>query len=60
MDVLLLKDTGLYSKQEKKIIYSVLSKKELEKLKQFIECVDSEAFYTIGQIEEVQGKDFLK
>ncbi|MDY6012032.1 YitT family protein [Clostridium sp.] len=55
-----LEGSGLYSKQEKKIIYSVLSKKELEKLKQFIECVDSEAFYTIGQIEEVQGKDFLK
>lgn len=55
-----LEGSGLYNKQEKKIIYSVLSKKELEKLKQFIECVDSEAFYTIGQIEEVQGKDFLK
>lgn len=55
-----LEGSGLYSKKEKQIIYSVLSKKELEKLKEFIESIDPEAFFTIGQIEEVQGKDFLK
>lgn len=55
-----LEGSSLHNKQEKQIIYSVLSKKELDKLKQFIESIDSEAFYTIGQIEEVQGKNFLK
>ena len=52
--------SSLHNKQGKQIIYSVLGKKDLDKLKQFIESVDSEAFYTIGQIEEVQGKKFLE
>lgn len=55
-----LEGSEINSKQEKKIIYSVLSKKELEKLKEFIVSIDPDAFFTIGQIEEVQGKDFLK
>lgn len=52
--------SSLHNKQGKQIIYSVLGKKDLDKLKQFIESIDSEAFYTIGQIEEVQGKKFLE
>lgn len=55
-----LEGSEISSKREKKIIYSVLSKKELEKLKEFIANIDPDAFFTIGQIEEVQGKDFLK
>lgn len=52
--------SGVYSKENKQIIYSVLDKKELEKVKEFIDNVDSEAFFTIGQIDEVQGNGFLK
>lgn len=55
-----LAGAGVYSKEEKEIIYSVLNKKELDKVKEFIEKVDDEAFFTIGHIEEVQGKGFLK
>lgn len=55
-----LAGAGVYSKEEKEIIYSVLNKKELDKVKEFIEKVDGEAFFTIGHIEEVQGKGFLK
>ena len=55
-----LAGSGAYSKEKKEIIYSILNKKELEKLKDFIEKIDNEAFFTIGHIEEVQGKGFLK
>lgn len=55
-----LAGAGVYSKEKKQIIYSVLDKKELEKVKEFIDNIDSEAFFTIGQIDEVQGKGFLK
>ncbi len=55
-----LAGAGVYSKEEKEIIYSVLNKKELDKVKEFIGKVDEEAFFTIGHVEEVQGKGFLK
>lgn len=55
-----LAGAGAYSKENKQIIYSVLDKKELEKVKEFIDSIDPEAFFTIGQIDEVQGKGFLK
>ncbi|MBY0753824.1 YitT family protein [Clostridium sardiniense] len=55
-----LSGAGAYSKENKQIIYSVLDKKELEKVKEFIDTIDPEAFFTIGQIDEVQGKGFLK
>lgn len=51
---------GVYTKEEKQIIYSVLNKKELDRVKEFIEKTDENAFFTIGQIDEVQGKGFLK
>ncbi|WP_341459925.1 DUF2179 domain-containing protein [Clostridium baratii] len=41
-------------------MYSILTKKEIEKVKEYIENVDEEAFFTIGAIDEVQGKGFLK
>lgn len=55
-----LAGAGAYSKENKQIIYSVLDKKELEKVKEFIDSIDPEAFFTIGQIDEVQGNGFLK
>lgn len=55
-----LAGAGAYSKENKQIIYSVLDKKEIEKVKEFIDTIDPEAFFTIGQIDEVQGKGFLK
>lgn len=42
----------------KDIIYTVLEKKEMGKLKEFIQSIDKEAFVTIAHIEEVTGKGF--
>ena len=45
-------------KKEKDVIYVVLEKKELIKLKEFIKSIDEEAFITVAHIEEVTGKGF--
>ncbi|MGL4572519.1 MAG: YitT family protein [Clostridium sp.] len=55
-----LSGSGAYSEKDKEIIYSILSKKEIEKVKEFIDKTDEEAFFTIGSIDEVQGNGFLK
>ena len=57
--------TSLYGKdacseKDRDVIYSILTKKEVEKVKEYIENIDEEAFFTIGAIDEAQGKDFLK
>ncbi|WP_194192365.1 YitT family protein [Clostridium chrysemydis] len=53
-----LKGEGAHTGDSKKVIYSVLNKKELDKLKEYIEEVDTEVFYTIGVVDEVKGKGF--
>lgn len=57
--------TSLYGKdacseKDRDVIYSILTKKEIETVKEYIESIDEEAFFTIGAIDEVQGKGFLK
>ena len=53
-----LKGSGSDKKECKDVIYTVLEKRELEKLKEFIQSIDKDAFVTVAHIEEVTGKDF--
>lgn len=46
------------SENGKDIIYTVLEKKEIIKLKEFIQSIDKGAFITVAHIEEVIGKGF--
>ncbi|MGL5085457.1 MAG: DUF2179 domain-containing protein [Clostridium sp.] len=46
------------SGQGKDVIYTILEKKEIGKLKDFIELTDKDAFVTVAHIEEVIGKGF--
>jgi len=54
----LLKSTGAYTKENKEIIYTVLSRNEFIKLKIFIKKLDSRAFITVGEVQEVLGEGF--
>lgn len=54
------KGAGVYSKEEKDILYAILKQKELAKLKEFIDNIDKEAFITVGQVDEVRGNGFPK
>lgn len=51
---------GVYSGKDIKIIYSVISRNEFIKLKEFIKEVDSKAFITVRESYEVLGEGFMK
>ncbi|MCZ4695009.1 YitT family protein [Ancylomarina euxinus] len=50
--------TGAYSGQERKMVYSVMSRRELEILKLHIKEVDPEAFVNVTEANEIIGKGF--
>lgn len=51
---------GSYSGEKKKIIYSLLTTKELNHIKSLVEKIDSNALISISEAEEIRGKGFLK
>ena len=55
-----LNGEGVYSGKEIKVIYSVLSRNEFIKLKEFIKEVDETAFISVRESYEVLGEGFMK
>lgn len=55
-----LNGEGVYSGKEIKVIYSVLSRNEFIKLKEFIKEVDDRAFISVRESYEVLGEGFMK
>ncbi|NEZ46941.1 YitT family protein [Clostridium niameyense] len=51
---------GAYKKQEKKVLYCAVSLKEVPKLKYIIKEIDGEAFISILDASEVEGRGFKK
>ncbi|GAA0787327.1 YitT family protein [Hathewaya limosa] len=56
--VTFLNGQGAYTGEDKKIIYSVMSSKQLAKGKELINKIDPTAVITIMEVAEVQGKGF--
>lgn len=54
----ILAGTGAYSGQERKMVYSVMSRRELEILKLYIKEVDPDAFVNVTEANEIIGKGF--
>lgn len=54
----ILTGNGAYSGEEKKMVYSVMSRRELEILKLFIKEVDPTAFVNVTEANEIIGKGF--
>ena len=50
---------GSYSGEKKKIIYSLLTTKELNNVKKLVEEIDSNALISISEAQEIMGKGFL-
>ncbi len=50
--------TGAYSGEDKKMIYSVMSRRELEILKLHIRAVDPNAFVNVTEANEILGEGF--
>lgn len=55
-----LKATGMYSKEDKEMLYVVVSQKEVAKLRELVEAHDPKAFMTIADVKEVLGEGFIK
>lgn len=56
--VTFLQGQGAYSRNEQKVIYSIVSPRELSQLKQIIDKHDKKAFISIDEISEVRGHGF--
>jgi uncharacterized membrane-anchored protein YitT (DUF2179 family) len=50
--------TGGYSKEDKRIINTIVSRGEYIKIRDFIRAVDSRAFVSISHVTEVEGEGF--
>ncbi|MDS0526218.1 YitT family protein [Clostridium sp. SHJSY1] len=55
-----LKGVGVYSKKDIKVIYTVLSRNEFIKLKDFIKEIDRRAFISVRESYEVLGEGFME
>ena len=51
---------GMYSGQEKLMLYCVVGKKELVQLKEKIDEIDPKAFVIVGDAREVHGEGFIE
>ncbi len=49
---------GLYSKQEREILYTVITRKEIALLTEIVENIDPYAFIIINNVHEVLGQGF--
>ncbi|SHH19293.1 YitT family protein [Tepidibacter thalassicus] len=56
--VTFLQGEGAYSKDSKKVIYTVINPIELPKLKEIVEKHDKNAFISINETQEVRGRGF--
>ncbi|MBO5278313.1 MAG: YitT family protein [Lachnospiraceae bacterium] len=52
--------TGMYSGTEKKVLFCVVSRKEIVQLRDIVRSVDSNAFMIVSDVREVFGEGFIE
>lgn len=55
-----LEGRGMYSGDEKKVLFCIISKKELVRLKDLVKKTDRNAFVIVGDAREVFGEGFME
>lgn len=55
-----LNATGMYSKTDKKVLFCVVSKKEIVQVKEIVHSIDEEAFLIVSDAREVFGEGFIE
>lgn len=55
-----LKARGMYSKQEHEMLFTVVSQKEITRLREIISEIDPKAFVAITDVKEVLGQGFIE
>ncbi|MDN6294141.1 MAG: YitT family protein [Alkalibacterium sp.] len=56
--ITLLNGKGYYTKEEKEIIYIIINRREVLRVKRIVEMIDPNAFMTISHVQEVTGEGF--
>ncbi len=51
---------GMYSGEQKCVLYCVVSKKEIVLLKELVDQIDKNAFVVVGDVREVHGEGFIE
>ena len=57
--ITILYGEGAYTKEKLNIIYCIVSPTQLPKIKQLVREIDADAFFSITDTSEVQGKGFI-
>lgn len=55
-----LSGRGMYTKQEKEVLFCVVSKKQIIKLKEMVKDIDVKAFVIVADVKEVLGEGFIE
>ncbi len=55
-----LKAKGMYSKEDKDMLFTVVAQKEVTRLREIIYDIDPKAFVTIADVKEVLGEGFIE
>ena len=55
-----IKAQGMYTKQDKDMLYVVVSQKEITRLREMAKEIDANAFITIADVREVLGQGFIE
>ena len=55
-----IKAQGMYTKENKDMLYVVVSQKEITKLREMVKAIDANAFITIADVREVLGQGFIE
>ncbi|GLC89622.1 YitT family protein [Lysinibacillus piscis] len=58
--VTVLSGHGYYTKEQKEILYIVINKQEVVKLKRIVKEIDTEAFVAIHDVRDVFGRGFIE
>ncbi len=56
--VTVLQGTGAYTRQDRPVLYIVITRAEVNQLKELVREIDSQAFMVIGQAHEALGEGF--
>ena len=55
-----LKGRGLYSNEDREVLYTVITRKETTQLTDVVKAIDPKAFVIINNVHEVLGEGFRK
>ncbi|MER2063554.1 MAG: YitT family protein, partial [Alkalibacterium sp.] len=56
--ITILDGKGYYTNEKKEILYIIISRREVLRIKRIVEAIDPNAFMTISQVQEVTGEGF--